>query len=162
MTSVTKPNSRFILAAKNTNSSMSETPVTISGLTIGMFVMFITIALGTLRMELIPIAARVPSSVAAMLAITAIMMVFISEEMMTSLRNSFAYQSSVNPLNTERLLVSLNENTISTKIGTYRNIRTSPMYTLERVFNLYTPFFNSEFLIRNSEFRCPLRGRIQI
>ena len=45
--SVTKPNSRFILAAKNTKSSMSDTPVTISGLMIGIFVTFMTTAFGT-------------------------------------------------------------------------------------------------------------------
>jgi len=34
------------------------------------------------------------------------------------------YQSNVNPENTERLFVTLNENTISTKIGIYRNNKT--------------------------------------
>ena len=59
MSRVTKPNSRFIRAAKNTNSSIRDTPVTISGLMIGILVMFITTALGTFLIPLMPIAARV-------------------------------------------------------------------------------------------------------
>ena len=81
MTSVTKPNSRFILAAKNTNSSMSDTPVTISGLMIGILVTFMTTALGTFLMPLMPIAAKVPRTVETILAATAMIMVFTSEEM---------------------------------------------------------------------------------
>ena len=118
MSSVTNPNSKFILAAKNTNRSIRDTPVTISGLMIGIFVMFITIAFGTFFMLFMPMAARVPRTVETMLAITAIISVFTRDEIMISFWKSFLYQSRVKPLNTLLLFDSLNEKTISTNMGT--------------------------------------------
>jgi len=79
MISVTKPNSKFILAAKNTNKSISETPVTISGLIIGMFVPCITIVRGSFFILFIPIAAAVPRIVAAIDATVATITVFKSD-----------------------------------------------------------------------------------
>ena len=103
--SVTNPNSRFILAAKNTKRSIRDTPVTISGLIIGIFVILRTTAFGNFLMLFIPIAASVPRIVEIILAKTAIIMVFTREEMIISFLKSFSYHSNVNPLNTERLLV---------------------------------------------------------
>ena len=44
------------------------------------------------------------------------------------------YQSNVKPDITERLLVVLNENTISTNIGAYKNSITSARYTFDKIF----------------------------
>ena len=55
------PNSR----TADTNSSISDTPVTISGLTMGKLVIFIIMRLGRRFRELMPIAAMVPSTVDA-------------------------------------------------------------------------------------------------
>ena len=65
MISVTKPNSKFILAAKNTNKSISETPV--------------TIVRGSFFILFIPIAAAVPRIVAAIDATVATITVFKSD-----------------------------------------------------------------------------------
>ena len=113
--SVTNPNSRFILAAKNTKSSIRDTPVTISGLMIGIFVMPIITLFGTLRILFMPIAARVPRTVETTLETQAIIIVFIRDEIIILLLKRRIYQSRVKPLNTLRLFVSLNEKTISTK-----------------------------------------------
>ena len=61
-----------------TNSSIIETPVTISGFTIGKFVMFIMILRGSRFMRLMPTAAIVPSTVAQTAETTAMISVFKS------------------------------------------------------------------------------------
>ena len=132
------PNSKFILAAKKTNKSIKETPVTISGLIIGILVTFIIRDFGSFFILCMPIAARVPRIVEAMLARVAIIIVFIKDEIIILLLNKRSYQSKVKPLKTERLFVSLNEKTISTKIGTYRNIKTRAIYTFPSFFMSFT------------------------
>ena len=107
----------------NTNSSIIETPVTISGFTMGKLVMFIMTRFGSRFMEFMPMAAMVPSTVEAMAAATAIISVFLRASIISRSSKSFSYQRRENPLNTVRLAVSvsLKEKTISTKMGAYRN-----------------------------------------
>jgi hypothetical protein len=100
----------------------------------GIFVIFITTVFGTFLILFMPIAARVPKTVEITLEIQAIIIVLISEEIIILLLKRRIYQSRVNPLKTLRLFVSLKENTISTKMGTYRKNSTSPRYTLPNFF----------------------------
>ena len=64
-----------------------------------------------------PMAARVPITVAMIEEITAIISVLISELIMTSLVNSLRYQFNVKPVHAPRDLDWLNEKTIKTAIG---------------------------------------------
>ena len=111
----------------DTNSSISETPVTISGFTMGKLVIFIMMRLGNRFMPLIPMAATVPRTVDTAAETTAISSVLRRASMISRSSNSFRYQRRENPPHTTRLpvSVSLKENTISTKIGAYkkRNMR---------------------------------------
>ena len=106
----------------DTNSSISDTPVTISGFTMGKFVMFIMIRLGRRFMPLIPMAAAVPSAVDTTAATTAISRVLRRASRISLSSNSFLYQRRENPPHTARLpvSVSLKENTMSTRIGAYK------------------------------------------
>jgi hypothetical protein len=81
-----------------------------------------------------PIAARVPRTVETTLETQAIIIVFIRDEIIILLLKRRIYQSRVKPLNTLRLFVSLNEKTISTKMGIYRKKRTSARYALPNFF----------------------------
>ena len=60
--------------------------------------------------------------------------VFIRDEIIILLLKRRIYQSRVKPLNTLRLFVSLNEKTISTKMGIYRKKSTSARYALPNFF----------------------------
>ena len=98
---------------------MSDTPVTISGFSMGRFVMFMTTFFRQDFMELMPIAASVPSSVAPMAALTAMMSVFVSACSSMRSWNSISYQRREKPDQTVRLFVSvsLKEKTTSNRIG---------------------------------------------
>ena len=74
-----------------------------------------------------------------MLAATAIIIVFTSDDIISRLLKRRLYQSSVNPVKTELLLDWLNENTISTKIGAYKNSITSTRYNFPSFFNFHPP-----------------------
>jgi len=106
------------------NIIIKDTPVIISGFNIGIYVMFIIIVLGVFFIEYMPIAAAVPSIVAITDDISASKRVFTKDDIINSFWNSFAYQSNVNPVQTDWLFDLLNENTISIKIGIYKSSKT--------------------------------------
>jgi hypothetical protein len=81
-----------------------------------------------------PTAAIVPMMVAITDDISAIISVFISADMRKSFWNNCLYQSSVKPAHTDLLLDALNENTISIKIGVYKNKNIRPTYAEVNVF----------------------------
>ena len=103
----------------NTNSSIRETPVTISGFTMGKLVTFIIMRRGSFFMELMPMAAMVPSTVEPMAAATAMMRVLRRASRISRSSKSFWYHFREKPLHTVRLAVSvsLKENTTSTRMG---------------------------------------------
>ena len=94
-----------------------------------------------------PIAAKVPRTVETMLAMTAIIIVFISELIISLLWKSLLYQSKVKPLNTLLLFVSLNENTMRTNIGTYRKSITRTRYIFPSFFNVF-PSLHKHLIVR--------------
>ena len=125
------------LWATKTNKSIRETPVTISGLTIGRLVTFIIMRrTHLLRIPLSPMAATVPSTVATAAATTAMISVFLSASIIMRSSNRRAYHRSEKPENTERLIVSesLKEKIIKTKIGAYRKRKTRKVYTFDATF----------------------------
>jgi len=101
----------------NVNRIISEIPVTMSGMVMGRLVMVIMTACGRLRMAWMPMAASVPSTVAAMAAITAMDSVTYSDFMMAWSPNSSTYQRRENPSHLARLLPALKLCTISTAMG---------------------------------------------
>ena len=98
------------------------TPVMISGLTLGMWETVVTMLRTRLFMLCIPMAAIVPSRVTRTDDTTAMISEVPSALRIISLWNRLRYQSSVKPVNTVRLLLSLKLNTISTAMGTYRKL----------------------------------------
>ena len=74
-------------------------------------------------MELIPMAAMVPNTVDAAADTTAITRVLRRASIISRSSKSFLYQRREKPPHTTRLAVSepLKENTISTKMGAYKN-----------------------------------------
>ena len=98
---------------------MSDTPMTMSGLMIGMLeTVWITVRFLP-RKLLIPIAADVPRIVAKKEAKTAIIRVFHSEFIMCLSLKSDSYHFSVKPFHTVDMLL-LNEKMMNTMIGRYR------------------------------------------
>ena len=100
-----------------TNRSIMETPVTISGLTMGKLVMFIMTFFGIRFMRLMPTAAMVPSTVATSEAITAIMTELASSGSSTSSRKSAPYCANVKPFHTAISVPALNDATARTIMG---------------------------------------------
>ena len=104
---VPKPISKLKITPRKVKSSISETPITISGLMIGMFDAFCTSMRVLPFRLLIPIAADVPRIVANSEARTAISRVFVRAFMIELLLNSSRYQSKVKPPQAaERLLLN--------------------------------------------------------
>ena len=90
-----------------TNMSISEMPVMISGLIMGMFVtVFIAARSQRLRSLLMPTAAAVPMTVAMSEALTARISVLRTAFSVSPSRNSSRYHLREKPENTERLLAS--------------------------------------------------------
>ena len=75
-----------------------------------------------------PMAAAVPSTVAASEESTASVTVTTMASVISEVLSSCSYQLSVNPVQWPSVLLELNENTIRIRIGAYRNSRISPMY----------------------------------
>ena len=119
------PSSQSNALATNTNSSIRETPVTISGLTIGKFVTFITRRFRHFFILLMPMAAAVPSTVANIAATRAIIRVFFRASSSIRSSNIWTYHLKVKPDQTVLLFVaeSLKEKTIRTTIGAYKKIK---------------------------------------
>ena len=110
----------FITPPMNTKRRARETPVTISGLVIGIFVTE-RIALCILLLILwIPTAAMVPTTVATIDAITAIITVFSNRLRRVLLLKSSVYHFVVNPVKCTVFEVELKEKNISNNIGRYR------------------------------------------
>ena len=102
----------------NTNKSIIETPVTISGFIIGILVTVITLDLTTPFFILsIPTAARVPITVAVIAEVTARMSVFVKAFIVALSLKSSTYHFVENPCITLVLFVPLNESTMSIIIG---------------------------------------------
>ncbi|MPN42777.1 hypothetical protein SDC9_190335 [bioreactor metagenome] len=101
----------------NTKSKSSETPVTISGFIIGRFDTFMTTPLTRLDRLCIPIAAAVPSIVAATEESTAIKSVLRSASISISSLNNASYHRKENPEKIVFDFVELNEKKIITRIG---------------------------------------------
>ncbi|GHV31035.1 hypothetical protein FACS189481_5920 [Clostridia bacterium] len=100
---------------------MRETPVTISGLTIGRLVKRIIMRLNLLLKKCTPTAETVPITVATIEAIIAIISVFKTALQISWLWNSLLYHANVKPVQCDLLLDSLKENAIRTNIGRYIN-----------------------------------------
>ena len=106
----------------NTNISISEIPVMISGLIMGMLV---TVSMAAriyrLRSLWMPTAAAVPMMVEMAEAKQANTSVFFTEASVAPSRKSSSYHFSEKPEKTERLLVSLKEKISRMAMGAKRN-----------------------------------------
>ena len=99
------------------NKSISEIPITISGLSKGKFVTFlIALFIALFFIEKTPIAAPAPRMVARMEATAATINVFFNESKINSLEKSSLYHFRENPVQ-EYPFVELKEKAIKTKIG---------------------------------------------
>ena len=125
ISSVQKPRMdlmRSRLPAK-ANSSARETPVTISGLVMGMFVSVMTAERIFPRILWMPRAATVPRTVAIRLDSTAMNRELRSSVSSVPSRNSSAYWWKVKPLKTATSAPLLKEAMASTIIGIYRKMK---------------------------------------
>ncbi len=105
----------------NTNISISEMPVMISGLVMGMLVTVLMAARAYLLRSLsMPTAAAVPMAVAITEEEQARIRVFFRDSRVSPSRNSSRYHFSEKPENTDRLLVSLKENRSRMAMGANR------------------------------------------
>ena len=73
------------------------------------------------------VIATVPISVAVTAELTAKIKVFFKAANVSALRNSSSYQYSEKPVKTPVLLVLLKENSIRTRMGTYKTVSTKAM-----------------------------------
>ena len=116
---------RMVAAA--TNSSIMETPVTISGFIMGILVTVCTAPRSQrLRMVCSPSAPKVPMTVAISAALTASTTELRREVSASSSANSSRYHFSDTPVKDARLPPSLKENIISTRMGTYSRKKMRP------------------------------------
>ncbi len=122
-----QPAKSFHTPKNATNSRQRLTPVTISALVMGMLLTVISGLRIRFFMLKKPTAARAPTTVAMAVASRETRRVGPMALVISLSRNSSTYQSRVKPCQTVRLLESLNEKTISTKIGAYRNRNTNAM-----------------------------------
>ena len=99
------------------NNSIREIPVTISALSIGMFVTPIIKVLALLFKACIPIAPAVPMIVAIKAERSAIIKVVYKALMMSVFKNRFLYHLRENPPHFAEVLEELNDNTIKVIIG---------------------------------------------
>ena len=105
----------------NTNISIREIPVIISGFVIGIFVtVSIAVLYHRLRSLLMPTDAIVPRNTDIAVAENASTSEFLSASSVFASLNSSLYHFSEKPVKTERLLPSLNENIRSMIIGVNR------------------------------------------
>ena len=117
------PKFRLVAAPKslptNTNISIREMPVIMSGLIMGMLVTVSSVAWRARFLSLsIPTAAAVPR----MVEITARIRVFRTLRSVSVSLNSSLYQLREKPENTDRLLLALKENTSRMAMGAKRKI----------------------------------------
>ena len=108
----------------NTNISISDTPVTMSGMVMGMLEMVASRLNQPFFMEYMPMAPSVPMMTDAMVAITATDSVTFSASMMIWSWKSLAYQSSVKPVHSARETLALKDRPNITRIGRYRKAST--------------------------------------
>jgi hypothetical protein len=108
---------------KNLKSSMSDIPVTISALIIGILVIPMTIDLVFLDNPIMAIQVTVPIIVAITVEITAIESVLISALATASSSKRFKYHLKVKPHHFALDLLALKERTIKVIIGAYIKIR---------------------------------------
>ena len=111
------------------NTSIMEMAVRISGLSTGRYVTFIMAVRTDLRIPKMPMAASVPSTVASTEETTATTSVLYSAFMIEASWNRSAYQRRDTPANAVWLLELLKENTMSTRMGAYRNRNTNTIIT---------------------------------
>ena len=118
----------------NTNISIRDTPVTISGMVMGMFEMALSRLNQPFFMEYMPMAARVPTMTDTRVAITATDRVTFRAEMMLSFWKSFTYQSRVKPAHSARDSLALKERPNITRMGRYKKASTRMRYRLLTAF----------------------------
>ncbi len=123
MSSVQNPNTEFrrSTAPIKTNRSASEIPETISGFVRGMLVTDITSRRVRCRIAWMPSAAVVPKKVAIRLESTAMTTELRSRGRSVRSLNSSAYWCRVKPSKEVISFPVLNDATISTRIGAYKN-----------------------------------------
>jgi len=109
-----------------TNKSISEIPVTISALSIGILVIAIIMVRGVFFILLIAIAAAVPIMVAISADKTAIINVVYKAFIILSFLNSSLYQRRVKPPHLALDFELLKDNKINIIIGAYKNNIISP------------------------------------
>ncbi len=121
-----RPDGQPISCSSVTNSSSSDRPVITSGMTSGAVVMpesSVRPRNGPKRASAMP--ASVPSTTAAVAAMAAIFRLSSAASRICWFCSSAPYHFVENPPHTVTSRDSLNENTISEMIGTYRNAKPS-------------------------------------
>ena len=125
----------------NTNKSISDTPVTISGFIIGIFVTVIAVLLSSFeRILYMPTAASVPSSVEHTAEQSDNISVFFKAVTVALLWNTDSYQRNENPEKTEVLLPALNEKNTIMSSGAYKNTKMSAVNIFDRTFKAPPPY----------------------
>ena len=109
---------------KAIKASIREIPVTISALSMGIFVIPITIVRLTGFMLLMAMAAAVPIMQAARAEIRAIINVLYNAEIMLASENICRYQAVVKPPHWVLDFEVLKDRIIMVTIGTYKKIKT--------------------------------------
>ena len=120
---VVKPN----LILKNMKRSIKEIPVTISALSMGILVMPIINVLVLFLRPVIAIAAIVPINVAIIDERRASINVVIKASIMEESDKSLAYHLKVKPPHLDLDFDALNDKTISTAMGAYKNMKMREM-----------------------------------
>ena len=111
---------------KYKNKSISEIPVTISALSIGMLVTPMIIDLSAFFILLIASAAIVPITVAISADRKASIIVLVKAASTSSFEKSLIYHLKVNPPHRALDFDWLKEKTMSVNIGAYKNRKISP------------------------------------
>ena len=98
-------------------ASIRDIPVTMSAFSMGMLVTPMTMVLGTVRMELMEMAAAVPMIVATRADTKAMINVVVRALMMERLSNIWVYHCRVNPPHWVLDLDLLKDRTIMVRMG---------------------------------------------
>ena len=123
----------------NTNISISEIPVIISGFVIGISVTVFIAARYHLDLSLLmPTAAKVPITVEITVADAARTSVFFTDSKVFLSRSNSSYHFQEKPEKTDRLLLSLKEKIRSTTIGANKNPKMIALYIFADNFMLLT------------------------
>ena len=122
------------------NNNINARPVTISAFNIGIFVILVSIALGTFFILFMARQATTPITVAINADITANTSVVFNAFIIESFAKNCLYHLKVKPFHVPSILESLNDATISTIIGRYRNRIISAKYIFFAAFFIIIHF----------------------